>query len=200
MMKNSEKWDKVYNSYSPNNLPWYGLPIMNSLKNFLNSIRKEDLIILTGCGVGDTVDALNKEGFSKIIGTDISKKAIAISQKRFPKLKFECIGTENLDSKYANANIIDWLNLHQISPKDLPRYLKSLDNSSNKLCITYFYDPKRPNEQKSMIAGGLIYNHKPEIVCKLIKKKILDDKVFYTGTNKRFKVKDKFRTVSIIFI
>ena len=169
-MNNKQIWDAIYRNYSPSKLPWYGLSFPPQIDKFLEKLDKSDLIIVVGCGAGDTAAQIYNKGFTNILGTDISSEAIELAKKRFPDIKFQCIATEDLYKQaYNDANIVDWLNLHQVPPTLLSKYLKSLNKLSKSLFLAYFYDPQRPDVQKSMITNGLIYNHKPALVKNLLK-------------------------------
>lgn len=201
-MKGKEIWDKVYKQYPPSKLPWYKIPFSTNLKDFLKGLDKKGFILVVDCGVGDTAEQISKSGFTNVLGTDISSEAISTAQKRFPHIKFKCIGTEELYKEdYQNVNVVDWLNLHQITPNILPNYLSSLNKISKSLFLAYFYDPKRPSSQKSIITGDLIYNHKPNDVSLLLNNMAKTQEfVSYTGTNKEFGHLDhKFRTVEQIY-
>ena len=144
------------------------------------------------------VRRLPKKGFTNILGTDVSLNAISTAQKRFPKISFECIATEDLHKKLSEkTNVIDWLNLHQIQPELLDNYLKSLNKISKSLLLAYFYDSQRSDSQKSIITGELIYNHQPSKVANVLDKmKKIEVSFFYVNTNKEFLNSDiKFRTV-----
>ena len=202
-MKSKEIWNKVYKQYPPSKLPWYGLPLSTNLKDFLKKLDKKELILVIGCGVGDTAEQIYNEGFTNVLGTDISSEAISIAQKRFPHIKFKCIGTEELyKENYQNINVVDWLNLHQITLNLLPKYLSSLNKVSKSLFLAYFYDPKRPSSQKSIITGDLIYNYNPNDIYSLLNNMAkTQDFVSYTGTNEGFGHLDhKFRTVEQVYL
>ena len=120
-------WERVYKKYSPHELPWLGIKFPKEIVKYLNLLDKKEPLLIVGCGVGDVVATCAEMGFKQPMGTDISNNAISQARKRFPKLKFERIETEKLGKKgYKNANVFDWVNLHQIKPKDLNNYLKSL--------------------------------------------------------------------------
>lgn len=201
-MDNKEKWDKVYKSRTPNELPWKGIPFLIHVSSFLKTLNKSELLIVPCCGVGDTVDQLYKEGFTNILGTDISSEAIIQAQKRFPHLSFKCLGTEELSKEsYKNANVIDWLNFHQINPQLAPDYLEALNKISKSLFLAYFYDMERPYSQKSGVTGDLIYNYEPGFIVKLLPRlKKVDESVFYVAPKKVVgRLADKLRVVAQVY-
>lgn len=196
-------WDEVYRRTETAKLPWQGISFTMHIGEYLYRLNPIDKILLPGCGVGDTVNELAMRGYGNITGTDISSVAIQKAKMRFPHLDFECIPTENLGQKrkFQDANVIDWLNLHQVSPTNLRGYLSSLALISKSLLLVYFYDPKRPQQQKSVITGERVYNHNPKFVSYLLRHmKKMEEKVFYTEVNKEFDCSEKrWRTVSSVY-
>lgn len=198
-----EKWETVYKKHSVSSLPWYRLPFISHVAKFLNTLDAQQVLLVPGCGAGDTAEKLRNKGFEHVMGTDISLEAIILAQNRFPHILFEHIPTERLyrHKEYRNANVIDWLNLHQIAPQELQPYMKSLEKISDKLYLAYFYDPKRPRKQKSIITEGYVYNHPPErIVALLQKMKKIHESSFTSGTNPEFDEHNRFRTVAQIYV
>jgi len=197
------KWDEVYKRCPISSLPWYRLPFLSHVAKFLNNLNTQQLMLVPGCGTGDIAEKLRRKGFEQVIGTDISLEAITLAQKRFPQVTFKCVPTEKLyrNKEFSDANVIDWLNLHQIAPREIHQYLKSLDKISDKLYIAYFYDPKRSHKQKSIIHRGYIYNHSPErIVANLKNMKKTAEATFTTRTNPEFGEQYQFRTIAHIYV
>lgn len=198
-MDDKTRWNEIYRDYPPSKLPWYGLPFIKHVSKFLKGLNKSDLLIVSGCGVGDTVNILYKKGFTNLLGTDISSEAIDIAKKRFPHLNFRCIVTEDLYNFYKNANVIDWLNLHQINPEILPSYLKSLSKVSKSLLLVYFYDPLWPVVRESIIKGS-VYNHDPQMVSNLLSPlKKIKEFSFDMGINKKFGEEHRFKALAQVY-
>ena len=199
-METKQQWDAVYRNHSPPQLPWYHIAFLSHVNGFLKKIGKKDLLIITGCGIGDTVQITYKKGFTNSVGTDISSEAIIRAKKRFQHLKFKRVKTESVHNKYKNANVLDWLNLHQISPENLGTYLNSLAQVSKSLLLVYFYDPARQFHQKSLVTGGFVYNYSPKNVSKLLKPlKKTSEFSFKTRINTRFKQKQQFMTIGQVY-
>ena len=198
-MSDEARWDEIYRNCFPSELPWYDLPFLKYVSGWLIHLDKRDLLVAPGCGVGDTVNTLYKKGFRNLVGTDISSEAIKKAKKGFPDLEFICIETEKLNGLYKSANVMDWLNLHQISPDNLPAYLKSLSQISKSLLLVFFYDPLRPPVQKSIIKGS-IYNHSPQMVTELLLPlKKVEESSFDIGINKRFGKEHHFKAIAQIY-
>lgn len=196
-------WDEVYQRISAHKLPWHGLPFLSKVESFIKRVDKTNLIIVPGCGIGETVEQLVANGHKNVIGTDISSVAIAKAQTRFPAGRFYCMPTEELAQRaeFRNAKVIDWINLHQISPDNLQDYLTSLENISSSLFIAYFYDSARPDSQRSIVTGELVYNHNPALITRLLNNmQKTSESVFHTGINKKFEnPNQKWRTVAQVY-
>jgi len=165
----SEKWNEVYEDESKI-LPWSSLSFSDIVERYLSLLDKEEYVLVTGCGIGDTANNLYLRGFNKVIGTDISEVAIQRAQKAFPSISFKTIPTEKLgvDLKLVNVNTIDWLNLHQIGPESLSPYLLSLIGISKSICIAWiFHEGEEKN--KSYVHEGDIYFHSPAIILELFR-------------------------------
>ncbi len=155
----SKKWNAVYEATEPENLPWFGHSFPNEVEDYLKSLDPNDMILVTGCGVGDIAKTLSVKGFTQIIGTDISLSAINKAKSRFPGIAFETIATEeiSLREKFRNVNVLDWLNLHQV--KDIDEYLQSLGILAKNLCIVWIADSKDKSSAKSYVHSGNVYYH-----------------------------------------
>ena len=175
------KWNEVY-TRNPEELPWFGLDIPVEVEDFLQQLNKGDLMVITGCGVGDTVKIVHTKGFKNVIGTDISSVAIEKAQKRFPGITFKVASTQEVGSKenIHDVNVFDWLNLHQISTDRLDTYLAGLTSIAKNLCLVWIYDSNEVESNKSYTHEGNIYYHNPVIVKKELKKKGLSIKKEFT--------------------
>jgi len=168
--KQSERWNKVYRNTS-GNLPWTNIPFSVGVKAYLESLTKDEPLLVSGCGTGETVNNLYKQGFDKITGTDISKVAINQAKKSFPQITFRVIPTEDLknDEQLKGSNVLDWLNLHQITPESLEEYLSSLGDVAATLCISWIFH-KGEEKSRSYIHEGEVYFHNPATISDLLAK------------------------------
>lgn len=157
----SERWNKVYRNGSEM-LPWTNVAFSGGVKKYLSSLNKDELLLIPGCGTGETVKNLSGQGFSKIVGTDISEEAINRARKSLPQLTFKVTPTENLrdEKSLSSSNVLDWLNLHQIAPESLEQYLSSLAKVATSLCITWIFHEGK-EKSKSYVHEGEIYFHNP---------------------------------------
>lgn len=171
------KWDKVY---SKEVLPWYDIPFPEEVNKFFKHINKNQTILITGCGTGETANKIHRLGFS-VKGTDISTVAIKKASDNFPHLEFYQGRTEDLG--YNNLIVFDWLNLHQI--KDIGPYLRKISKISNKLLITYLYEPME-KERNSIINDGKVYYHNPLIVSSYIDMKKVSEFKFSFIENSKY--------------
>ncbi len=167
----SKRWNKVYSNTS-GILPWTNIPFSEGVKKYLSSLNKDEPLLVSGCGTGETVNNLNKQGFGKVVGTDISEEAINRATKSFPQLTFKVLATENLgnDERLKNSNVLDWLNLHQITPKSLEQYLHSLAEVATSLCITWIFHEGQ-EKSRSYVHEGEIYFHNPVNVSNILNTK-----------------------------
>ncbi|NQZ11007.1 MAG: NAD-dependent epimerase/dehydratase family protein, partial [Algicola sp.] len=71
-------WNKVYDSYKPEVLPWTGHKFPAAVATILKRCFRACHTFVVGCGVGDTLDKLAQLDFSaqRLTGTDISASAI----------------------------------------------------------------------------------------------------------------------------
>ncbi|MEK7185334.1 MAG: class I SAM-dependent methyltransferase [Patescibacteria group bacterium] len=160
----SEIWNKVYKTKS-GTLPWVGIPFSAEVGEHLSSLDKKELLLVVGCGSGETVDCLYKQGFQKIVGTDISEEAIKQAKESFPDIDFRILPTEDLknNEEFLNSNVLDWLNFHQINPTGAKNYLSSVAAIAKSVCTSWIY---HDGEEKSgsYVHDGETYFHKPEMV------------------------------------
>ncbi len=165
-----EKWNKVYRETIAENLPWFGIDIPDEIIGFLSNLNKKELILITGCGAGDFAKKMSESGFSNLLATDVSSVAIEKAKERFPDLNFRNISTEDIcnDESIKNVNVIDWLNLHQISSPE--GYLNSLGKISKNLYIVWIHDSDDSKSAKSYVHEGNIYYHSPILVKNILEK------------------------------
>ncbi|MDD3284523.1 MAG: methyltransferase domain-containing protein [Patescibacteria group bacterium] len=193
-------WNKVYSKHPSNQLPWFNIKIPKIIIANINKLDKNKKLLIPGCGTGETVKFIKNLGFNDIIGTDISSTAIKIAKKQFSNIVFYKIETEKLDqNRFLNSNIFDWLNLHQISPKKLNKYLLTLQKISNFLIITYIFEPELGKVRNSYITEAKVYNHDPEKIIKILKGLALKHRFnFVFSINKKFGTK-KHNAECLIF-
>ena len=163
------QWNKIYDEMPPDALPWYGLAFPEEINDYLATLDKSRLMLVPGCGNGNTVDRLRQSGYQNLIGTDISPSAIRNARSRFKGIDFSVMATQDLSDYFqgGSANVFDWLNLHQIDPKNLESYLNSLGSVSNALIIAWICDEgeQRPSY---MAQASIVYNHSPEHVERIL--------------------------------
>jgi hypothetical protein len=186
-MQNQEKskWDEVYER-KPEQLPWFGLEFHEQVNTFLNKLDKKDLLVVPGCGVGDSVHKLQEQGFENLLGTDISAKGVQVASERFPSISFKNIPTQNLAQEgLKDVNVLDWLNMHQVSPEDITGYLESVRDISKNVCLVWIYEPGQGEVKKSFVHKGNIYFHSPEMVSEIMttQHKLMDSFEFVLGKN-----------------
>lgn len=165
----SKRWNKVYSKSGT--LPWTNIPFSEGVKKYLSSLNKDESLLVSGCGTGETVNTLNEQGFDKVTGTDISEEGINRAKKSFPQLIFKVVATEDLknEEQIKCTNVLDWLNLHQITPESLELYLSSLAEVAASLCITWIFHEDE-EKSRSYVHEGEVYFHKPTTVSEILSK------------------------------
>ena len=194
-----KEWEKVYSENQYSDLPWFGLKPPKQLREFVKQLPKSELVLITGCGVGDIVNYVYGLGFHNILGTDISSEAIKIARLRFPKLRFEVKKTEELPKDCKNkANTIDLYVVHHIEPNDLEKYVSALEVISKNLLVCFFYDERQPLASVSSVKKKQsLYNYNPDFVASLFKTMKRSKEDFYDlETKLKSGKKLKFRVVA----
>ena len=166
----SKRWNKIYSNKS-GVLPWTDIPFSEGVKKYVSSLNKDESLLVPGCGTGETVNNLYGQGFNKVIGTDISEEAIKRAKESFPQLNFKVIPTEDLknEDQLKGSNVLDWLNLHQITPESLEQYLSSLAGVAVSLCITWIFH-EGEEKSRSYVHEGEVYFHKPAVASEILSK------------------------------
>ncbi|CAE7669039.1 unnamed protein product [Symbiodinium necroappetens] len=92
-----EYWEKTYaDPRSASGKDWYG-----SWRDFRRDVagsklRKNDEILVIGCGNSALPADLAKQGFKHVTAADYSQKAIELQKRRFPKLKWVLADARNM--------------------------------------------------------------------------------------------------------
>lgn len=165
-----KRWNTVYDK-NKGILPWTGINFSEEVNEYLRSLNKDELLLVSGCGTGETVNNLNEQGFNRIVGTDISKEAINRAKESFPQLNLKVVPTEELknEEEFKDSNVFDWLNLHQITPESLSDYLSSLAVVAKSICISWIYH-EGEEKSRSYVHEGEVYFHNPIIISGLLGK------------------------------
>jgi len=134
----SKFWDKFYEK------PLYEIPWQNVQADWFKTLVDNKTItgsssIDLGCGTGQKSIYLAKHaGFSKVVGVDISKRAIEVAkqnaEKEAIKCKFVCADAAKwtfIDDDETFDFILDWANLHGIPASDRHNYIEGIDKHSH---------------------------------------------------------------------
>lgn len=167
LKKQELEWDLIYKK-PLEEIPWTYLDFGKPLIKMLNLLEKEKKLIVTGCGSGDNLEILHQLGFKNMIGYDISKNAIKIAKKNYPKFKFKVSETVKIKDK---GNVLDKAVIHHIPNSRLKKYIHKLDKIGDKIICCYFNGNYR---KKSLIKKkSPLYYHDPKKVEKMFKKHVL---------------------------
>ena len=121
--------ENIYRTTPLDKIPWNMETPPDILKSFLSAnVEKHARVIELGCGAGNYVIYLAREGFSAA-GVDISETAIEIARKSAAEQKADCnfyaadvLGNlEEISPAFDFA--YDWELLHHIFPEDREKYV-----------------------------------------------------------------------------
>jgi len=149
------RWDNYWKKIKdPWQTPWANIPIpLNTIKK-LDNLNKKQKIIAPGCGAGTSVYKLYKIGFQNIDAYDISSYAIKLAQQLLPHINF--IQSNTIDIEFNKKDFIfDWMNLHDLPPNIVQKYLNKIKN--NSFLISYLL----PNTKRKShyVCNQKIYKH-----------------------------------------
>ncbi len=156
----------IYEKYA--DLPWTNLNLPADIKDSLQSIPKDMPLLFSGCGRGELAGETYSLGYHDIVCTDISEAAIRRVRRDYPSLESYAVPTEELShTGWKNKTTFDLHNLHQVSPEGLEAYLDDIQSVSEKIIISWIYEPNRGRSVKSDIDElGMIHHHSPNDVIR----------------------------------
>jgi len=124
-------WDSIYNSTNLENIPWQRTQ-SDWFKTLLDGGDLQgDTALDLGCGTGIKSVQLKNAGCKRVVGVDISKKAIEYA-------KNNAVGMSNIDFEVGDATnlsflgdetydlVLDWALLHCLPRSDHQDYLNQL--------------------------------------------------------------------------
>ncbi len=118
------------------------------LDDYLTHLRPRDRILEIGCGIGLTLAYLLENGFTNLLGIDISDKALREAMKRVPAHYLLKQDFHELNFERANfAAIIAINSLHYTSKKLLPSIFRSLDYFSTPRAHFFLVLPQGEGER-----------------------------------------------------
>ena len=123
-------WNEIYSNhlYGENSLPWLGIKIDTELNLFIDSIPRDASIIDIGCGDGSLCEHLASNGFTDVLGIDVSDLIIShVMASSTSGAQYRVLDVFDLsdDEKY-DIVFCRWL-LHHMIPTDKVRLLKKLN-------------------------------------------------------------------------
>lgn len=144
--------DDIYKSIPLEKIPWNMETPPEILLNFVKKqLKKSSIIIELGCGAGNYVIHLAKEGYD-VTGVDISQNAIEIAIHSAKDKAVQC--------QFFNANVLedlsqisekydlvyDWELLHHIFPEDREKYYKNIKRvlKTGGLYFSVFFSEESP--------------------------------------------------------
>jgi SAM-dependent methyltransferase len=158
-------WDSVYDRWSPEELPWFGVTFPVDLAEAHSMVGKLSRVLVTGCGAGDVVAQLFDAGYRNVIGADLSAKGIAHARRRFGDRCFVVGSTEGLAASGWHVDVVlDWLVLHHITPERLIAYLSALACLGDTVLVGWLCGDVEQTVPSSVKPDGVVYWHALERV------------------------------------
>ncbi len=111
-------------------------------EEFAKFVNKEGIILDVGCGYGRTLEQLNLEGYSNLIGIDFSEKMIQRGNVKYPHLDLRVMQGDNieLDSKSCDAVILFAVLTCIVNDKEQAALLKEIERVLKPNGILYIND------------------------------------------------------------
>jgi len=111
-------------------------------EEFAKFVNKEGIILDVGCGYGRTLEQLNLEGYSNLIGIDFSEKMIQRGNVKYPHLDLRVMQGDNieLDSESCDAVILFAVLTCIVNDKEQAALLKEIERVLKPNGILYIND------------------------------------------------------------
>ena len=143
---------KNFDYIADTSIPKYRV-IIHKTVNILRNMSKDSKIIDVGCATGNTLDVLNRQGFTNIYGVDSSSAMINEASKKGHK---NLIISDTFPKRRSYEAVIANWTLHFIEPKKRYDYISDIYDSLNEGGIfilsekvegdqSEYYDFKRSN-------------------------------------------------------
>lgn len=136
---NKTFWDKFY-SQPLDKIPWQNTQA-DWFKELIDSREiKGDSALDLGCGTGMKSIYLAEHGFERVVGVDISPRAIKIAEQnaRRSEVDSKCMffNGDVADLNFLQKNdkfdlILDWATIHCLSPEQREVYAKQIEKYSH---------------------------------------------------------------------
>lgn len=127
-----DDWNNIYSSHYKGLyvLPWLGADFDDDLVSFVNSIPKDSSIIDIACGDGAFCEYLSNQGFSNVLGIDVSDEIISRHKERInkPGVRYKVMDVFDIPNDEEYDVVICRLLLHHIRPEDERRLLLELND------------------------------------------------------------------------
>jgi SAM-dependent methyltransferase len=136
-----EKIVKLYDHFSP--LYWvkFGLQPneihIEYLQKFLERLSPSRILLSAGCGAG-RYDGMLLEAGHNVVGIDISEGMLARARERFPDVRYEKKGLQEMDYQQEFDGVICIDALEHIFPEDWPVTIRGFREALKPSGIFYF--------------------------------------------------------------
>jgi len=164
----SKYWDKFYEK-PLEKIPWQNVQADWFKKLVDNKTITGSSAVDLGCGTGQKSIYLAKNGFSEIVGVDISEKAISIAKHNAEKesvyCQFICADATEwtfVDNSKTFDFILDWANLHGIPADRQHKYIEGINRHSQRgtlLLIRTFSSEDKKLEHFDLTRNNESFRH-----------------------------------------
>jgi len=153
-MTNKESWDQVYRIHKLDEIPWHSSqPDRNLVKLIQEKKIKKGSVLDLCSGDGTNSIYLASKGF-KVVGVDISPKAVEIAKERCKKRNVMCDYSAGDILKIKSDQKFDFIFdrgcFHHISNKNKPEYVRLVNRllkKKSKFFLLCFSDRNPPFEK-----------------------------------------------------
>ena len=133
--------EELYDHFSPLYNVKYGKIIFEThqeyLQKFLKRVSPPGRVLSAACGAGKYDGLLLQAGHS-VVGTDQSDGMLARAVRRFPRVRYEKVGLQELDFRNEFDGVICIDAMEHICPEDWPGILDNLRQALKPGGVLYF--------------------------------------------------------------
>lgn len=136
-----EKTEALYNHISPLYWEKYGMWVSEThvryLLKFLGRLAPRSRLLSAGCGAG-LYDGILLEAGHSVEGIDLSAEMLARAKERFPSIRYEKKGLQDMDYRNEFAGVICIDALEHVFPEDWPVIVHGFREALKPGGVLYF--------------------------------------------------------------
>jgi len=141
--------EALYDRFSPHYWVRYGFTVHERhrefLQKFLERVTPGGAVLSAGCGAG-LYDGLLLEAGHPVTGIDQSAGMLARARERFPKVRYEKMGMQEMAFRAAFDGVLCMDALEHICPEDYPLILRKFQEALKPGGVLYFTVDIDPSE------------------------------------------------------